>query len=137
MIRNNAHKYSVSAMCEVLQLPRSTYYYKSEPAANEEEQRLEDAVRDIFAASRNNYGTRKIKVELGKRALLASRRKIGQIMSKHGLVSKYTVAQYKSVKSDSNEAIVKNVLQREFDQDEPYAVVISDLTYERVAGNWH
>ncbi len=86
MIRNNVHKYSVSAMCEVLQLPRSTYYYKFDPAANEEEQQLEDAVVDIFAASRNNYGTRKIKVELGKRNRLASRRKIGQIMSKDGLI---------------------------------------------------
>ncbi|MGO4183259.1 IS3 family transposase, partial [Paenibacillus sp. TAF43_2] len=131
------HKYSVSAMCEVLQLPRSTYYYKPEPAANEEEQQLEDAIRDIFAASRNNYGTRKIKVELGKRPLLASRRKIGQIMKKHGLVSNYTVAQYKPVKSDSNETVVKNVLKRKFDQDEPYAVVVSDLTYVRVAGKWH
>jgi putative transposase len=53
-------------MCEVLQLPRSTYYYKPEPAENEEEQWLEDAIVDIFAASRNNYGARKIKVELRK-----------------------------------------------------------------------
>ncbi|WP_424768222.1 hypothetical protein [Paenibacillus sp. sgz302251] len=74
MIRNNAHKYSVSAMCEVLQLPRRTYYYKPEPAENEGVQRLEDAVVDIFTASRNNYGTRKIKVELCKRCLAASRR---------------------------------------------------------------
>jgi len=69
--------------------------------------------------------------------LLASRRKIGQIMSKHGLLSNYTVAQYKPVKNDSNEAVVQNVLQREFDQKEPYAVVVSDLTYVRVAGTWH
>lgn len=86
MIHNNAHKYSVSAMCEVLQLPRSTYYYKPEPAENEGEQRLEDAVVDIFTASRNNYRTRKIKVELRKRSLDASRREIIQIMDKHDLV---------------------------------------------------
>ena len=28
MIKANAHKYSVSAMCKVLNIPRSTYYYK-------------------------------------------------------------------------------------------------------------
>ena len=27
-IKANAHKYSVSAMCKVLNIPRSTYYYK-------------------------------------------------------------------------------------------------------------
>lgn len=124
-------------MCDVLQLPRSTYYYKPEPAQNEEEQRLEDAVVDIFTASRNNYGTRKIKVELRKRSLDASRRKIGRMMMKYGLVSNYAVAQYKPFKSNSNESQVKNELQRKFDQEEAYAVVVSDLTYVRVAGKWH
>jgi len=97
VVRNNAHKYSVSAMCEVLQLPLSTYYYKPEPAENEEEHKLEEAVVDIFTTSRNNYGTRKIKVELGKKTILVSRCKIGNIIKKYGLVSTYTVAQYKGL----------------------------------------
>lgn len=84
MIRNNTHKYSVSAMCSVLQLPKSTYYYEPKAAPNPDEQKLEDAVIEIFRDSRNNYGTRKIKVELTKCSLLASRRKIGEIMEKHG-----------------------------------------------------
>lgn len=49
----------------------------------------------------------------------------------------YTVAQYKPFKADSNESSVKNELQREVDQEEAYAVVVSDLTYVRVAGKWH
>ncbi|SFM39867.1 Transposase InsO and inactivated derivatives [Paenibacillus sp. 1_12] len=136
MIRNNAHKYSVSAMCSVLQVPRSSYYYKPEPTENESEERLEKAVLDISTSSRNNYGTRKIKVELRKKSFHTSRRKIGQIMKKHGLVSNYTVAQFKPFKSDANDAKVRNQLQRQFKQEEPYAVVVSDLTYVRVAGKW-
>lgn len=134
VIRNNAHKYSVSTMCSVLQIPRSSYYYKPEPATNKEEQPLEDAVLRIFTASRNNYGTRKIKVELKKESIEISRRKIGQIMKKHGLVSNYTVAQFKPHKADSNESKMENQLQRKFNQDEPYADLVSDLTYVRVAG---
>ncbi|MEK3917703.1 IS3 family transposase [Paenibacillus sp. FSL H7-0331] len=136
VIRHNAHKYSVSAMCRVLQIPRSSYYYNPESAKNELEQQLENAILDIFAASRNNYGTRKIKVELRKKSFHTSRRKIGQIMKKHGLVSNYTVAQFKPFKSDANNAKVSNQLQRQFKQEEPYAVVVSDLTYVRVAGKW-
>jgi len=37
-------------------------------------------VIEIFKSSRNNYGTRKIKVELNKLGLVVSRRKIGKIM---------------------------------------------------------
>jgi putative transposase len=54
-------------------------------------------------------------------------------MKKHGLVSNYTVAQYKP----SNESQAKNQLKRKFQQEEPYAVVVSDLTYVRVAGKWY
>ncbi|TYP77506.1 helix-turn-helix protein [Paenibacillus methanolicus] len=110
VIRNNAHK----------SLPRSTYYYKPETADTEEEQQLEYAIDKIFRNSRNNYGTREIKVELRKTKILASRRQIGQIMKKYGLVFNYTVAQYKPSKGDPDEAPVGNKLQREFQQDEPY-----------------
>ena len=51
-------------MCKVLQVPRSTYYYESK--AKESTDEITSKVIDIFKASRNNYGTRKIKVELNK-----------------------------------------------------------------------
>src|SRR5699024_7431147 len=54
------------------------------------------------------------------------------------LVSTYTVAQYKPYKSSTcNEALIKNELQRQFEQDKPLAVVVSDLTYVRVGTKWH
>ena len=62
MIKANAHKYSVSAMCRVLQVNRSTYYY--EAAAKKDESELTADIQEIFRKSRNHYGTRKIKKEL-------------------------------------------------------------------------
>ena len=35
VIKNNTHKYSVSAMCQVLNVSRSTYYYESKAKKNE------------------------------------------------------------------------------------------------------
>lgn len=60
-------------MCKVLQIPRSTYYYKAKAKPDETE--LTAAIIDIFKASRNNYGTRKIKVKLKERDIIASRRR--------------------------------------------------------------
>ena len=51
-------------MCKVLQIPRSTYYYESKVKESTDE--ITPKVIEIFKASRNNYGTRKIKVELEK-----------------------------------------------------------------------
>ena len=46
------------------------------------------------------------------------RRLWGRIMKEQGLVSTYTVAQYKPHKTASNEATTGNVLDREFEQEE-------------------
>lgn len=136
MIRNNAHKYSVSALCDVLQFSRSTYYYESKARESDEDELTSHIVR-IFRESRQNYGTRKIKVELKKKKWNVSRRRIGRIMNEQGLVSKYTIAQYKPSKSTCNESNTANVLNRKFDQDEELKVVVSDLTYVRVEQRWH
>lgn len=135
MIKSNTHKYCVSAMCKVQQIPRSTYYYESKAADSDDE--ITPKVLEIFKASRNNYGTRKIKVELRKLGYIVSRRKIGRIMKNHGLVSNYTVAQYRPHVDRGNESKVANALNREFNSDTPYSVEVSDLTYVRVKSHWN
>ncbi len=135
MIKNNQHKYSISAMCKVLQIPRSTYYYEAKERTKEDN--ITADVIDVFQASRQNYGTRKIKVELKKRGLIVSRRRIGRIMQEQGLVSTYTIAQFKPHTKSCNESEQKNELNREFDQEEEMTVVVSDLTYVRVNKKWH
>ncbi|PLS18720.1 IS3 family transposase [Bacillus sp. M6-12] len=131
VIRNNQHKYSISAMCEVLQLPRSTYYYEAK------ERKSEDDIIEIFHESRQNYGTLKIKVELKKRGPTVSRRRIGRIMKEQGLVSTYTVAQFKPHTKQVNKSNQANELDREFNQENELTAIVSDLTYGRVNQKWH
>lgn len=123
-------------MCDVLQIPRSTYYYEAKERDNQEKE-LTKLVVEIFKNSRNIYSQRKIKVELQKLGWQVSRRRIGRIMKEQGLVSKYTVAQFKPTKLKVNESEIGNVLNREFNQDKELKVVVSDLTYVRVGHKWH
>src|SRR5690625_75558 len=74
---------------------------------------------------------------LERQGRIVSRRRISRIMKEQGLVSKYTVAQYKPSKTACNESEVGNILKREFDQDQELKVIVSDLTYVRVQQNWH
>lgn len=135
MIKANAHKYSVSAMCRVLQVNRSTYYYEAKQKPGESG--LASEITEIFRASRNNYGTRKIKKELMNTGKQVSRRRIGRIMKQEGLVSNYTTAQFKPQKNTCNESKTENILNRQFDGQGYRNVVISDLTYVRVGMNWN
>lgn len=122
-------------MCRKLGVPRSLVYYKKKQTKTNTV--LENAVIKEFKDSRNNYGARKIKRELEKKGIVASRRKIRKIMDKYNLISNYTVKQFKVKKSKCNEELVANELNREFNDREDLEVVVSDLTYVNVRGEWH
>ena len=130
-------------MCDVLNIPKSTYYYHADLSGKRtfklEDKEISKEIARIFKESRNNYGTRKIKKELSKlpEPKYVSRRRIGRLMKELGLVSNYTVAQFKPHHSSCNEAPVRNELQREFKQDKELAVIVSDLTYVRAGKKWH
>lgn len=122
-------------MSRLLNIPRSLIYYKKK--SKKYNTKLENTVISIFRESKNNYGTRKIKIELKKEGMIASRRKIRDIMDKYRLISNYTVKQFKIHRSKCNNDQVDNVVNREFDDREDLEIVVSDLTYINVMGKWH
>ena len=124
-------------MCKVLELSRSLYYYHINRLEQEENDEEDEAVISAFKESRNNYGSRKIKKELEKRDIIISRRRIRQIMMKHGLISNYQVKQYNSHKIRPNQDLIENELDRNFDNKKRHQVIVSDLTYVSVANKWH
>lgn len=133
-------KYPVSAMCQMLDIPRSSRYYHLKNDSQKKKYNdsdLIDLIKEIFKNSRNNYGSRKIKIELAKLGHIVSKRKIRRIMQENGLVSSYTVKQYKVHHSTSNNDNIENRLNRNFNQEERIIVVVSDLTYVNVGGKWN
>ena len=135
MIRSNAHKYSISALCKCLDVARSTYYYEIKSTPQEVE--LETEIEEIFNSNRKVYGSRKIKAELMKRGKQVSRRKICLIMKKKNLESAYSKSHFKVHHGKCNEALTPNELDRQFDGQSQYAAVVSDLTYVRVNYKWN
>ena len=122
-------------MCKVLKISRSIVYYQRKNKRKDIE--LENHIIRIFKESKNNYGSRKIKVELQKLGYQVSLRRIRRYMGLNGLVSNYTVKQFKVHKSTCNEDNIENKLNREFDREEKLDVVVSDLTYVNVKGKWN
>ena len=58
-------------------------------------------------------------------------------MQENGLVSSYTVKQYKVHHSTCNNDNIENRLNRNFNQEERMKVVVSDLTYVNVGVKWN
>lgn len=134
MIRANAHKYSISALCRCLGIARSTYYYECCEKRNESI--LEETIQTVYDENRRVYGQRKLKQALKRKGWIVSRRKIGQVMKKRGLVSAYTRKKYRSQATKSNDAFIPNLLRRNFKEQPVGTCIVSDLTYVRVGNKW-
>ncbi len=121
-------------MCQWLNLPRSSYYYKaSEPVAEAD---LEEKVKQIFLESQSRYGARKIKQCLATDGIILSRRRIRQIMKRSTLVSVYQQASFKLYSKGKNKAPIPNLLARQFHQERPLEAIVTDLTYVRADKRW-
>ena len=125
----------MSALCKLLNIPRSTFYYERKGQLHDHE--AENAVKRVFESSRGVYGYRKIKAALERECMILSRRRICRIMRKFGLVSKYTKAQYKHHITTCNEDQIANQLARQFNSQSLLSTIVSDLTYVKVKSKWH
>lgn len=74
---------------------------------------------------------------LKTKGLVVSRRKIIKIMKVNGLISLYNKARYKHKKQNYNEQLIDNRLNRKFNRKHVMEVIVSDLTYVKVANKWH
>ncbi|MEG2848591.1 MAG: IS3 family transposase [Bacilli bacterium] len=101
-------------MIKFLNISRALIYYKKSKIVD---LRIENEIIIIFKESRNNYGSRKIKVELSKLGYQIGLRKTRKFMDLNGLVSNCTVKQYKVHKSKCNNEKAENILNREFKRE--------------------
>ena len=122
-------------MCKMLKISKSKYYYQRKK--KEENIELRELIKAIFQESRNNYGTRKIRHILKKYEYYVSRKTISRIMKEEGLVSNYTLKQYKVHKGPSNTEEIPNIVDRKFDNRPDLDVIVSDLTYVSVLNRWY
>lgn len=58
-------------------------------------------------------------------------------MKKYGLVSNYTIKQFKIHKSSCNNDKIENIVNRDFQNRSNLDIVASDLTYVNVGAKWH
>ena len=136
VIAANARRYPVSAQCEILGVPRSTYYcLRPRPEPPPAPDPVEPDVLAVHAESKGRYGARKAKASLERRGVVASRRRISRIMRENGLSSAYGRKRFKAHPGKPNEAELPNVLDRSFDGHAPRTHVRGDLTYVRAGGS--
>lgn len=132
-------EFSVSRMCQLLEVSRSGYYewlQRPPRAPTEADQQVQDKVQQYFAQGRGTYGTRRIKHLLAQEGLQVSRRRIGRVLAQAGLHCK-TRRKFKApTAAGQAQTVAPNQLNRAFTVDAPDKVYVGDITYLPTGEGW-
>ena len=101
MIRANTARSPVSAQCGILGVPRSTCYWMTGHPGTEHVDPTAGDVRAVRRDSRGRHGDRKIKAVLERMGVIASGRRISNIMRERGMTGAYARRRSKCVLSSA------------------------------------
>ena len=125
-------------MCKILGVSRSGFYawLKREPSKQaKENEELSSNIVEIFQANRSTYGSPRVTVELAARGFEVDRKRVARLMAKMGL-SADLKPKYRNADSEPTFEYAANILDRQFEVDEPDQVWVSDITYIWTAEGW-
>ena len=123
-------KYSITEMCKLFEVPRSSYYaWLKKQQSKDRDQEIADKIREIWNSSGQTYGCyrmwkyfrKKLKVQINIK-------KIRRIMRKYGISS--VIRRRKAYTYNKNIAYkYQNLLKRQFRQENPNTFWTTDITY--------
>ena len=132
-------KNKISYLCNLLEVSRSGYYayfsVEREQKRNKKNQKDEELRNNILKAYKfknRKKGSRQIKMTLEKEFnIVYNLKRIRRIMKKYNIVCPIRkVNPYKQmIKATKEHSVVPNLLNRNFKQEIPYKVLLTDITY--------
>lgn len=134
-------QYSIHVLCEALNLPRGTYYNrkrreKTMTQLEKDDEQLKPIINQIFLDSKKRFGRKPIQYKLKEKGYQVSEKRVARLMKEMGLEvekPKYMAEHKKPIPR----YYFKNRLGREFEQDSPNKVWVSDITYVKVEDQYY
>ena len=119
----------------MIDLPRSTFYYRSTTGACElPDERLVELIGDIQDEF-PGYGYRRVTVELSRRGVLVNHKRVSRVMKAHALGVKARRRFVRTTDSNHDLPVFPN-LYRNVIPTSPNRVWVADITYIRLAGGF-
>ncbi len=135
----NAH-YPITLLCKVLQVSRSGYYAwarRPESLRAREDRRLTVHIKAIHKQSRGIYGGPRVHAELNKaKGEKCGKHRVARLMRQEGLYGKQRRRFKATTDSNHKKPVAPNILDGNFQVEEPNQVWVGDLTYIRTDEGW-
>lgn len=131
-IQAHQEVFSVSRMCQVLDVSRSGFYeWTNRPGSTrrQADRRLQGEIKQAFEDSRQNYGTRRLQQVLRDQGQSVSWARIGRLRRPQGLCCKTRRRFRATTNSQHNLPVAPNHLDRPCHMAEPDRAYGGDLTY--------
>ncbi|WP_438769971.1 IS3 family transposase [Brevibacillus sp. JB24b] len=129
-IETNKEKHPIQIMCEVLNIPRSTYYsYKKEASPRENEnQQITKRIMQIHLESKGRYGAPKIHFLLRSKGVSISLKRTQRLMKKADIRS---ITRKKFRPQSSKDRVIErpNILDQDFTTTSINEKWVADITY--------
>lgn len=122
-----AESYPVQVICQVWEMPRSTYYYHSQAA---EEHDLRAALQQL-AGEWPRYGSRRLTAQLQREGWQVNRKHVQRMMRELGIVVKMSVHKRRTTDSAHGFPRYPNLVEQ-LEIVRPEQVWVSDITYIRL-----
>ncbi|MFF3877341.1 IS3 family transposase [Streptomyces sp. NPDC001978] len=138
---DNPGGYSVSLLCRVVGVNRSTYYsWLAARPAVAERQRAEDElageIRKIHAASRGAYGVPRVHAALRRQGRGINRKKVERIMRERDIRGVTRRKRRHLTKQEPAAAPAPDLVGRDFTAKRPGTKLVGDITYLPTIEGW-
>ena len=123
--------YPVVVLCRVMQVRRSGFYAwrrRSPSKRARADKQLTGQIAQAFAASRGTYGSPRVRVELHASGIIASKRRVTQLMRRQGLYALRKRRFIHTTDSKHKLPIAPNLLARNFTAEAPNRVWVTNIT---------
>ena len=119
----------VKRMCELLELPRSTFYARRNHTPSARDQAdlvLLETIRDIYQRSRGTYGVPRVYGRLRRTGTPVARSRVARLMRADGLVGAHTRRRWRRGRHDVGGLV--DLLERDFTATAPNQRWVADVT---------
>ena len=139
MMKELRLKYPVPSMKRVMSVSSSGYYaWLNRPLSQRarEELRLEVEIKAADKRTKQTYGAERLQFDLAKHGVQAGVCRIKRIRTKLGICCKQKRKFKATTYSNHNLPVADNILNQQFQVDEPNKVWLSDITYLPTDEGW-
>jgi len=131
--------FPVTAMCRLMEVTRQGYYaYTGRPPSQRvlDDVRLCKAIRDVFEATGETYGSPRVLRELQRRGMRVGKRRVERAMRGMGLTPPTPLRHRTTTVRDLSHPVAPNELARDFTAKRPNERWVTDITYVWTDEGW-